>query len=66
MAIRWLFFDLGSTLVDESLAYENRVKTLLAGSELDYQETWERLIEDYKKGATRRYRIGRTAKQTSA
>lgn len=36
MTIRWLFFDLGSTLVDESLAYENRVKTLLAGSELDY------------------------------
>lgn len=30
MAIRWLFFDLGSTLVDESLVYENRVKTLLA------------------------------------
>lgn len=50
MAIRWLFFDLGSTLVDESLVYENRVKTLLAGSELDYQETRERLIEDYKNG----------------
>ena len=29
-------FDLGSTLVDESLAYENRVKALLVGSGLDY------------------------------
>ena len=43
-------FDLGSTLVDESLAYENRVKALLVGSGLDYQETWEGFIEAYKNG----------------
>lgn len=48
--IKWLFFDLGSTLVDENLVYEKRVKTLLEGTKLDYQEVWDKLIEDYKSG----------------
>ena len=27
--IKWLFFDIGSTVVDESLCYEDRYKKLL-------------------------------------
>ncbi len=24
--IKWIFFDIGSTLVDESIAYQNRIR----------------------------------------
>lgn len=30
--VKWIFFDIGSTLVDESVAYKNRIKkTIVAG-----------------------------------
>ena len=29
--LQWLFFDIGSTLVDESKAYEHRIKDIIAG-----------------------------------
>jgi len=35
--IQWLFFDIGSTLVDEDKAYEARIKTAISGKNISYQ-----------------------------
>ena len=36
---KWIFFDLGSTLVDESEAYRQRVLEMLKGIPDDYEKT---------------------------
>lgn len=36
--IRWLFFDVGSTLVDESAAYDRRIREMIAGTEVTYEQ----------------------------
>ena len=33
--IKWIFFDIGSTLVDESAVYENRIKEITQGNNID-------------------------------
>lgn len=38
MTPEWLFFDVGSTLVDESAAYDHRLKDMLAGTGLRFEE----------------------------
>ena len=35
MAIKWLFFDIGSTLVDETEAYNHRIREMLQGTTVD-------------------------------
>ena len=48
----WLFFDIGSTLVDESIAYQNRIKKTIAGSNITYSEFMDRLVQlegDFKR-----------------
>jgi len=46
--ITWVFFDIGSTLVDESIVYENRFKSIAHQSSMDYDCVRERAIELYK------------------
>ena len=42
---RWIFFDIGSTLVDESDCYEARYKETTAETEISYQEFKNKVIE---------------------
>lgn len=42
--IKWLFFDIGSTLVDESLCYEERYKAITSGTSVSYDEFREKVI----------------------
>ena len=43
--IKWIFFDIGSTLVDESIAYQNRIQKTIAGSNISYNEFMDRLTQ---------------------
>ena len=36
--IKWVFFDVGSTLVDETEAYDHRVRDMIAGTNITFQE----------------------------
>lgn len=42
--IQWLFFDIGSTLVDETLCYEDRYRRITAGTSVSYEEFHEKVI----------------------
>lgn len=33
--IKWIFFDIGSTLVDESAVYENRIEEITQSNNID-------------------------------
>ncbi len=46
--IKWIFFDVGSTLADESEAYLHRIRDAIAGTNIAYQEFWDRMIEFYR------------------
>lgn len=46
--IKWLFFDVGSTLVDESLAYEHRMKAMAESAHRSYEEIRETAIGFYR------------------
>lgn len=46
--IKWLFFDVGSTLVDESKVYEDRMKRIAELSGLTYEQIYERAMLLYK------------------
>ncbi len=43
--IKWIFFDIGSTLVDESAVYENRIKEITQGNNIDRNEFAAKVIE---------------------
>ena len=36
--LKWLFFDVGSTLVDETEAYDHRVREMIAGTNITFKE----------------------------
>ncbi len=38
MAIKWIFFDVGSTLVDETEAYDHRARDMIEGTSLTFSE----------------------------
>ena len=48
MKIDWIFFDVGSTLVNESRAYEHRIKDIVNGTSITYQQFYNKAIEYYK------------------
>ncbi len=43
--VRWLFFDVGSTLVDESAAYDHRIREMIAGTDVTYEQFQEKREE---------------------
>ncbi len=46
--IKWLFFDIGSTLVDESAAYESRMRKVAKMANVTYEYVYETAIGFYK------------------
>ena len=46
--IKWLFFDLGSTLIDEHLAYEHTFREIAMQVHKGYDEIYSEAIEFYK------------------
>lgn len=47
--IKWLFFDVGSTLIDESKVYEYRMKKIAELSGTAYEQVYEYAMSFYKK-----------------
>jgi len=46
--IKCIFFDVGSTLVDESVAYNNRIKRAIKNTAVNYDEFYDKMIEFYR------------------
>lgn len=44
-SIKWIFFDIGSTLVDESACYEKRYRETTQNTAVGYQEFKDKVIE---------------------
>lgn len=45
MNVKWIFFDIGSTLVDESECYEARYRETTAGTDVSYQDFKDKVIK---------------------
>lgn len=43
--IEWLFFDVGSTLVDESRANAHRILDAIAGTDLSYEQAYAQAVQ---------------------
>jgi 8-oxo-dGTP diphosphatase len=46
--IKWLFFDVGSTLVDESKVYEDRLRKVAEIADVEYKYVYDTAVEFYK------------------
>ena len=46
--IKWLFFDVGSTIVDEHLAYEHRMREIADSANTSYSNVYEVAMTFYK------------------
>ena len=44
-SIKWIFFDIGSTLVDESIAIDNRVKRTVANTNIGFDDLYKKMVE---------------------
>lgn len=42
--IKWLFFDMGSTLIDESVAIEHRIREVIEGTDITYEQFIEKKV----------------------
>ena len=43
--IKWIFFDVGSTLVDETEAYNHRIRDAIAGTDITFEQFQEKRLE---------------------
>ncbi len=50
MDIRWIFFDVGSTLVDETEAYNHRVRDMIENTDITFSSFNAKRIELAKRG----------------
>ena len=46
--ITWLFFDVGSTLIDEQFAYKHRMQDIAKAANTTYQKVYDTAMEFYK------------------
>ena len=46
--IKWLFFDVGSTLLDEHIAYEYRLQEIAIAANVPYEYVYDKALEFYK------------------
>lgn len=46
--VQWVFFDVGSTLVDESKVYEERMKEVAKTANVSYEYIYQTALEFYK------------------
>lgn len=44
-AIRWIFFDIGSTLVDEEEAYHHRIRDMIRGTPVTFEQFWDKRVQ---------------------
>ena len=42
--VEWIFFDIGSTLVDETEAYRHRIRDAISGTDITLEQFNEKLI----------------------
>lgn len=42
--IKWIFFDMGSTLIDESIAIEHRIREVIEGTNITYEQFIEKKV----------------------
>lgn len=42
--IKWIFFDMGSTLIDESVAIEHRIREVIEGTNITYEQFLEKKV----------------------
>ena len=49
-AIHWIFFDIGSTLVDEEEAYKHRIRDMIRGTAVTFEQFWDKRIQFAKEG----------------
>ena len=48
--IRWIFFDIGSTLVDEEEAYHHRIRDMIRGTLITFEQFSEKRVQYAKEG----------------
>lgn len=48
--VKWLFFDLGSTLINESECYRQRILEMIDGKKISYEEFYVAMLSYYKEG----------------
>ena len=48
--VKWIFFDVGSTLMDETEAYDHRVREIIAGTDITFSAFDSKRIELAKQG----------------
>lgn len=48
--LQWLFFDIGSTLVDESKAYDHRIRDTIKNRDISYEQFCNAMIDFAKQG----------------
>ncbi len=42
--LKWLLFDMGSTLIDESVAIEHRIREVIEGTNITYEQFLEKKV----------------------
>ena len=42
--IEWIFFDMGSTLIDETLAMAHRIREVIEGTEITFEQFTQKKI----------------------
>lgn len=42
--IKWIFFDMGSTLIDETAAMDHRIREVIAGTDITYEQFIEKKL----------------------
>lgn len=42
--LKWIFFDMGSTLIDETLAMEHRIRDVIEGTEITFEQFTEKKL----------------------
>lgn len=50
MNVKWIFFDVGSTLVDETIAYDHRVKEMIDGTNITFNAFDSKRIDLARQG----------------
>lgn len=48
--IKWIFFDLGSTLIDETAADTHRIREMISGTDITEETYREKRFEMIRKG----------------
>ena len=46
--IKWLFFDVGSTIMNEQIAYEHRMRDIANAANISFEKVYEIAMAYYK------------------